>query len=67
MRLLGPLRLQPLGRKDAATLAHALVTVFQNLLEKLAVAGSVRIVHVLVGDGVATNLAASRLVHALVP
>ena len=63
------LELQPLGRKDAATLATALRSVLDSILSPILASPegrSVRVVHCLVGDGIFTNLAAARLLWSWV-
>ena len=52
------LELQPLGRKDARTLATALHEV-PNVIAR-ATHGATKLIHCLVGDGVPTNAAAAR-------
>lgn len=65
--------LQPLSRKDGATLASAMIAVVKPVLDAVqagvvAQSGkSARVIHMLVGDGVNTNeSAAKRLLHHFV-
>ncbi len=54
--------LQPLRRKTAATLATAVCKVLEGVLATARLSLETRFVHVLVGDGVSSNLLATQLV-----
>ena len=59
------LELQPLARKDAQTLTHALVQAVgyaanAAVSQRPEQAPPLRLVHLLTGDGIATNMAAAR-------
>jgi hypothetical protein len=61
------LELQPLGKKDAATLTHALVQAVGYAADaavsrRTEEAAPLRVVHLLTGDGIPTNMAAARRV-----
>ncbi len=57
-----PLELQPLAKKDAATLSTALLSVLDIVMASAPLNQGDRFVHVLVGDGIYTNEAAARTV-----
>ena len=65
-----PCELQPVGRKDGATMASAVIGTTQPILDAVtagarsAGAKSIRVLHLLMGDGVNTNEnVAKRLLH----
>ena len=71
LRLRVPVELQVLGKKDADTIGFALVQATKPALDALShgvqrnVNGCVRarVVHIITGDGIATNLAAARRLY----
>ena len=61
------MELQPLARKNASCLAHALFLCVRSVLTNMQIQdNATRVIHVVVGDAIPTNWAASRLLWAAV-
>jgi hypothetical protein len=57
--------LQPLAKKDGATMCFALKQVIDRLRETLQLPGETPMLHILIGDGIYTNEKAARQLFAL--